>query len=95
MNIFTIFAPIIDFVLRFFLKKRNRPRLERPVPTSFLSKKNDSFFSLSPSPLFHRPKAKKNVFFLEKQEKVCIFAIERTKAKRQKAKDLCPLTLDL
>ena len=36
MNIFTIFAPIIDFVLRFFLKKRNRPRLERPVPTSFL-----------------------------------------------------------
>ena len=46
MNIFTIFAPIIDFVLRFFLKKRNRPRLERPVPTSFLSKKNNSFFTI-------------------------------------------------
>ena len=94
MNIFTIFAPIIDFVLRFFLKKRNRPRLERPVPTSFLSKKNDSFFHY-PLPHSSIGQKQKKCFFLEKQEKVCIFAIERTKAKRQKAKDLCPLTLDL
>lgn len=41
LNKFTIFAPNIDFVLHFFLKKRNRPRLERPVPTSFLYTKKE------------------------------------------------------
>ena len=85
MNIFTIFAPIIDFVLRFFLKKRNRPRLERPVPTSFLSKKNDSFFSLSPSPLFHRPKAKKNVFSWRNKKK---FVSLPSKGQKPKGKRL-------
>ena len=41
-------------------------------------------------------KTKKMFFFLEKQEKVCIFAIERHKAKaiRPLTLDLCPLTLD-
>ena len=80
MNIFTIFAPIIDFVLRFFLKKRNRPRLERPVPTSFLSKKNDRFFHY-PLPHFSiGKKQKKNVFSWRNKKK---FVILYSKNKRK------------
>ena len=83
MNIFTIFAPIIDFVLRFFLKKRNRPRLERPVPTSFLSKKNNRFFYHS-LPHFSIGKKQKKMFFLGETRK-SLYLCHR-KDKSQKAK---------
>lgn len=83
MNIFTIFAPIIDFVLRFFLKKRNRPRLERPVPTSFLSKKNDSFFHY-PLPHSSIGQKQKKMFFLGETRK-SLYLCHR-KDKSQKAK---------